>query len=396
MHTTAVNYRYKRSASRLTVGAHLFGILAIILMLVWLLHYRGGIDYDSDNSDRVFNVHPFLMFFGFIFFAGEAMMAYKTVMSEHQGQKYMHALLHLIALCTGIFGICAAFRYHDMRQIDDMYTLHSWIGLGTFILYGLQWLVGAAAFLFPGGTAESRLRLIPWHMSMGRTILYLSICAALTGLMQKFTFLGLSKALGDRESHLINFTALAILLFGIFVDLSVALARYVHTFLMVVGFILIGGEAIMAYKTVQGTRNTQKEVHVILHLLALAAIIFGFYCAIQFNHESRVPHFLTLHSWLGITTISLFGIQYLFGFVFYVFPGGDMSSRGNFMPWHTFFGMVIFLLAVCTAETGLMERFFFLAVVKINQEVLIVNFTGLLLFLFAATVSLTVLLPRLY
>ncbi|CAN6549701.1 unnamed protein product [Malus baccata var. baccata] len=170
----------------------------------------------------------------------------------------------------------------------------------------------------------------------------------------------------------------------------------VHTFLMVVGFILIGGEAIMAYKTVQGTRNTQKGVHVILHLLALAAIIFGFYCAIQFNHESRVPHFLTLHSWLGITTISLFGIQYLFGFVFYVFPGGDMSSRGNFMPWHTFFGMVIFLLAVCTAETGLMERFFFLAVVKINQEVLIVNFTGLLLFLFAATVSLTVLLPRLY
>ncbi|TQD89591.1 hypothetical protein C1H46_024837 [Malus baccata] len=224
---TGLMERYKRSASRLTVGAHLFGILAIILMLVWLLHYRGGIDYESDNSDRVFNVHPFLMFFGFIFFAGEAMMAYKTVMSEHQGKKYMHALLHLIALCTGIFGICAAFRYHDMRQIDDMYTLHSWIGLGTFILYGLQWLVGAAAFLIPGGTPESRLRLIPWHMSMGRTILYLSICAALTGLMQKFTFLGLSKALGDRESHLINFTALAILLFGIFVDLSVALARYV-------------------------------------------------------------------------------------------------------------------------------------------------------------------------
>ncbi|KAM0961053.1 hypothetical protein ACFX13_020799 [Malus domestica] len=238
MHTTVVNYRYKRSASRLTVGAHLFGILAIILMLVWLLHYRGGIDYDSDNSDRVFNVHPFLMFFGFIFFAGEAMMAYKTVMSEHQGQKYMHALLHLIALCTGIFGICAAFRYHDMRQIDDMYTLHSWIGLGTFILYGLQWLVGAAAFLFPGGTAESRLRLIPWHMSMGRTILYLSICAALTGLMQKFTFLGLSKALGDRESHLINFTALAILLFGIFVDLSVALARYLVYSVEDIGLVL--------------------------------------------------------------------------------------------------------------------------------------------------------------
>lgn len=56
MQTTTVTYRYQRSASGLTVGAHLFGFLAIILMLVWLLHYRGGLEYDSDNSDRVFNV----------------------------------------------------------------------------------------------------------------------------------------------------------------------------------------------------------------------------------------------------------------------------------------------------------------------------------------------------
>ncbi|KAF5194611.1 Cytochrome b561/ferric reductase transmembrane protein family [Thalictrum thalictroides] len=58
--------------SRVTMIAHLFGAMAIILMLVWCLHYRGGIDLDSDsNSDRIFNVHPFLMFFGFIFIAGE-------------------------------------------------------------------------------------------------------------------------------------------------------------------------------------------------------------------------------------------------------------------------------------------------------------------------------------
>lgn len=53
---TTISYRYERSASRLTVGAHLFGILALILLLVWLLHYRGGLDYDSDNAERVFNV----------------------------------------------------------------------------------------------------------------------------------------------------------------------------------------------------------------------------------------------------------------------------------------------------------------------------------------------------
>ncbi|KAK2988592.1 hypothetical protein RJ640_011562 [Escallonia rubra] len=62
---------YRRSASRITVIAHLFGVTAIILLLVWLLHYREGLNIESDNPYRVFNVHPFLMFFGFIFLAGE-------------------------------------------------------------------------------------------------------------------------------------------------------------------------------------------------------------------------------------------------------------------------------------------------------------------------------------
>lgn len=39
--------------------AHLFGIVSIILLLVWLLHYREGIDYDSDDGLRVFNVKYF-------------------------------------------------------------------------------------------------------------------------------------------------------------------------------------------------------------------------------------------------------------------------------------------------------------------------------------------------
>lgn len=66
------------------------------------------------------------------------MMAYKTVMAEHKVQKYVHGFFHLVALCSGIWGICAVFRYHDMAKLDDMFSIHSWIGLTTIILYGLQ------------------------------------------------------------------------------------------------------------------------------------------------------------------------------------------------------------------------------------------------------------------
>lgn len=51
---------YKRSASGITVLAHLLGVTAVILLLIWLLHYREGIDLDSNNAYRIFNVSEFL------------------------------------------------------------------------------------------------------------------------------------------------------------------------------------------------------------------------------------------------------------------------------------------------------------------------------------------------
>ncbi|KAJ9153006.1 hypothetical protein P3X46_026498 [Hevea brasiliensis] len=220
---TVVTYHYRRSASRLTLVAQLFGILAFILMLIWLLHYRGGIEYDSDNIDRVFNVHPFMMFCGFIFLVGQAMMVYKTVPASHNVQKFIHMTLHLTAICLGIVGIAAVFKFHDMVNSEDVYTLHSWIGIGTFCLFGLQWLFGLFTFVTPQ-PSQTKQSMLPWHICGGRALLYMAISAALTGLMEKSTF---SQQKHTRENHFLNFTGLFILLFGIFVDLSVALARYV-------------------------------------------------------------------------------------------------------------------------------------------------------------------------
>lgn len=85
----------------------------------------------------------------------------------------------------------------------------------------------------------------------------------------------------------------------------------------------------------------------------------------------------------------------MFGFFTYIFPKAEMWRRASIKPWHRFIGMVIFLLAVCTAEMGIVERFQFLGLAS-NQDGLILNFSGLLLFLFTAFVSLSVILPPYY
>ncbi|KAF8021180.1 hypothetical protein BT93_G1570 [Corymbia citriodora subsp. variegata] len=166
-----------------------------------------------------------------------------------------------------------------------------------------------------------------------------------------------------------------------------------HPLLMVIGFILVGGEAIMVYKTVPANRETQKTIHLILHLIALLLGILGIYAVFKFHHELQIANLYSLHSWLGITTISLFGLQWLLAFFSFVFP--KSNSRASFIPWHIFIGSVVFILAICTAEAGLVEKFLFLKLQR-GQQALIMNFTGLLIFLFAVCVSFAVILPRGY
>ena len=91
----------------------------------------------------------------------------------------------------------------------------------------------------------------------------------------------------------------------------------------------------MAYKTVPGTRRARKGVHIILHLLALLAGILGIIAVFKFKHENGTKDFVSLHTWLGIITISAYGLQvctscFLFFFLF--FGGGKCR---DFLPLPT-------------------------------------------------------------
>ncbi|KAF8389686.1 hypothetical protein HHK36_024205 [Tetracentron sinense] len=211
---------FRLSATPVTLFAHLLGIAATTLVLVWTLHFRDGLALKSGNKEKILNVHTVLMIIGFIFVGGEAIMAYKTVPSStRKVQKLVHLILHLIALLVGILGVYAAFKFHHEQGIPDMDSLHSWLGMGTICLFGLQWVFGFFSFWFPG--AASPASLVPWHYFAGMVIFLMAICTALTGLVERFTILGLS----NDQGLIVNFTGLMLLLFAIAVSLSVMLPR---------------------------------------------------------------------------------------------------------------------------------------------------------------------------
>ncbi|XP_038693230.1 probable transmembrane ascorbate ferrireductase 4 isoform X2 [Tripterygium wilfordii] len=81
-----------------------------------------------------------------------------------------------------------------------------------------------------------------------------------------------------------------------------------HPLLMVIGFILISGEAILVHRWLPGSRNLKKSVHLCLQGVALAFGVFGIWTKFHGN-DGIVANFFSLHSWMGLICISLFGAQ---------------------------------------------------------------------------------------
>lgn len=216
------NRSYGTSARPVTAFGHLVALAIFILVLVWLLHFREGLDLTSDNKGKIFNVHPFFMLLGFVLFSGEAIMSYKSLPTVRRTQKLVHILLHLIALVAGIVGIYAVFKFHNEIGTPHMYTLHSWLGMSTFLLFGLQWLFSFFSFWYPKARTATRARLTPWHVVLGVVIFFMAILTAEIGLAERFIFLGLGR---NQEGLIVNFTGLLVLLFAIAVGVTVILPK---------------------------------------------------------------------------------------------------------------------------------------------------------------------------
>uniref|UniRef100_A0A1J3F069 ascorbate ferrireductase (transmembrane) n=1 Tax=Noccaea caerulescens TaxID=107243 RepID=A0A1J3F069_NOCCA len=211
------------NAMPVTFAAHVVAVIAAIMVLVWSISYRGGLAWEAENKNLIFNLHPVLMLIGFIILGGEAIISYKSLPLEKSVKKLIHLILHAISLSLGIWGICAAFKNHNESGIPNLYSLHSWIGIGVISLYAFQWLYSFILFFYPGGSANLRSGLLPWHALLGLFVYVLAVGNAALGFLEKLTFLESGKL--DKygaEAFLVNFTAIVTILFGALVVLTVS------------------------------------------------------------------------------------------------------------------------------------------------------------------------------
>lgn len=98
-------------------------------------------------------------------------------------------------------------------------------------------------------------------------------------------------------------------------------------------------------------------IHAIINITAFICAVIGL-VAVFDAHNSSVPpkpNLYSLHSWIGLFAVILFAAQYLFGFIFYMYPTMPQQLRVSFMPLHVFFGTFGFVLCVAAALMGITE-----------------------------------------
>ncbi|XP_062508157.1 plasma membrane ascorbate-dependent reductase CYBRD1-like [Corticium candelabrum] len=167
-------------------------LLVLPLLLVYTIYFHDGFAWDaSEPYYTMFNVHPLCMVIGFIILYSQGVLTYRVLRKLPKfAAKVIHAALMLSVLVFAVVGLVAVFKFHNKQNMPNLYSLHSWLGLTTVILFGFQYLAGFTLYLLP-------LPFIPQfyrdyskssHRTLGLVIYILATVCVLTGLQEKIGF----------------------------------------------------------------------------------------------------------------------------------------------------------------------------------------------------------------
>jgi len=164
-----------------------------------------------------------------------------------------------------------------------------------------------------------------------------------------------------------------------------------HPLLMVISFIVLYGHGILVYRLLRNeSKKRLKMLHAALMMSSLLLASIGLKSVFDSHNLAPVPipNLYSLHSWIGLAAVICFALQWLFGFVSFLFPGVRHSLRSAYMPLHVYGGLMIFGLASAAALMGLLEKAIFLKTVYVplSAEGILINSIGATIALLASLV----------
>lgn len=129
-----------------------------------------------------------------------------------------------------------------------------------------------------------------------------------------------------------------------------------------IGFICCFSMALLSFRLFPLGKLVNKAAHVFWHSAALFCLIVGLVAVFK-SHNTLVaspsgykPNLYSLHSWIGLAAVLLFGQNYVLGAVHFLLNSVPVERKKAYMPYHQIIGEFAYFAGFAAIETGLMEK----------------------------------------
>lgn len=140
-----------------------------------------------------------------------------------------------------------------------------------------------------------------------------------------------------------------------------------HPVMMISGMILCFITSLLSYRIIKLPKYLTKAFHAFTHLVAIVCTLIGL-AAVVTSHNYKdhnkagkySANIYTIHSILGVTTLTLYFSNYILAFFHFLVPVVSDDARKAFRPNHVFLGLFTLFVAAMAVETGINEKSTFL------------------------------------
>uniref|UniRef100_A0A2H8TN23 Cytochrome b561 n=1 Tax=Melanaphis sacchari TaxID=742174 RepID=A0A2H8TN23_9HEMI len=117
----------------------LIGIILILSVFLWLQIYRTGFGFSE--IIQICNWHPLLMTITFVYLFANSILHFRNFRkTTKQKLKMQHATIHSCIIIFGVLGLWTGLNSNLIANppIPKFYSLHSWLGIITVIMFLFQ------------------------------------------------------------------------------------------------------------------------------------------------------------------------------------------------------------------------------------------------------------------
>ena len=188
--------KLRQLQTKAIIASHVLALLAMTLVIWWII-LLGGVSWEAGKAKLVFNWHPLLMITAFSFMTVATFSFRWQSIPSRRLAKIQHGSAWAVAALCMFVALIAVFQSHNDKQsgfIANMYSLHSWIGAFTILMYVSQFLAGLLTFgvHMPslGITPSFKAKMLTVHYYVGPFVYLSTATTILLGIQEKEGFVG--------------------------------------------------------------------------------------------------------------------------------------------------------------------------------------------------------------